>query len=143
MPVTLKQTISRKNGEVLQPSDLTVKSNARFECDSPRCAARHGETTVREWSEDDALKSPDALPDAFFRLIKIMPNPINQDEAKGFCSVQCCKDWLTYAYVPPKTGKQIMKDTVESAAQLELPFPPPLQETGDPWAAPDYIGGGK
>lgn len=142
MPATLNQTVVLKDGTVLQASDLKVSQIVSWACDSPRCAARHGKTTEFTWDELEASKTVDALPDGFFRLIKIMTNPLNQDEAYGFCSVQCCKDFLTYQYQSPKSGRQILAEK-EKAAQLVLPFPEPpidpvsvvpLQDTGDPWS---------
>ena len=121
MPATLKQVIKTKDGTVLQPSDITVDQKVVFVCDSRRCGSRHGVPTEIVWDEGEATKDIKALPDAFFRLIKIMPNPMDQTEALGFCSAQCGKDWLTYEYQPPRTGRAILKEAEDK--QMVLPFP--------------------
>lgn len=162
MPATLSQTVVLKDGTVLQASDLKVNQIVSWKCDSPRCSARHGKITEFTWDEGEATKDIKSLPDDFFRILKVHFNPLNNDEAVAFCSVTCLKDWATYAYVPPRTAKQILAEKeAENAAQLELPFDPPLnpitaesdatgfvekcgaiQDTGDPWLSPEYIGGG-
>ena len=148
MPATLNQTVLLKDGTVLQASDLKVNQIVSWSCDSPRCAARHGKTTEFTWDEGEATKDIKSLPDEFFRILKVHYNPLNNDQALAFCSVTCLKDWATYAYTPPKSGRQILAEKeAKDAAQMELPFdePPinpiscaaPLQDTGDPWASSD------
>lgn len=141
MPATLNQTVVLKDGTVLQASDLKVNQIVSWACDSPRCAARHGKTTEFTWDEEEATKDIKSLPDPFFHILKVHYNPLNNDQAVAFCSVTCLKDWATYAYVPPRTAKQILAE--KESSQLVLPFPEPpidpvsvvpLQDTGDPWS---------
>lgn len=153
MPATLSQTITTKDGVKIDPKDIKVTSSVLWKCDSGRCQSRHGQVTELTWNEEEATASIDNLPAGFFKLIKIMPNPLNQEEAYGFCSVTCARDWLMYDYQVPKSGKQILAEK-KTAAQMVLPFPePPLnpitaesdatgfvencgaaQDTGDPWS---------
>lgn len=156
MPAILNQEIRLKDGTVLQASDIKISSVVQWTCSSKRCAARHGKTTELVWDETEAEKSVLALPEGFFKLLKIAFDPLDQTQAADVCSVQCAKDWLTYDFIPPKLPRQILAEKeAKDAAQLSLPFPePPLnpitaesdatgfvdscgaaqfQDTGDPW----------
>jgi len=127
MPAILDQVIKLKDGTVLQPSDISVSSVVRWSCSSGRCAARHGKKTELVWDETEAEKSITALPDGFFRLLKIAYDPLDQTKAADVCCVQCAKDWLIYDFVPPKLPRQILAEKEsKDATQLELPFEEPI-----------------
>jgi hypothetical protein len=145
MPAILSQTILTKDGAVLQPKDIKVTSNVVWTCDSPRCAARHEKATELTWNEEEAQKDVLALPEGFFRIIKINYNPLDQNQAVAFCSPTCAKDYLTYVYFQPQTPKEQLAEQAEklkinAAAkaaidaenpQMKLPFPESVEKNAE------------
>jgi hypothetical protein len=85
-----------------------------FVCDSPRCSARHeGKATFLTWDEELAQKDISNLPEGFFRLIKIQPDPLNGEYNIFVCSPTCAKDYLVFSYVPPKSPRQLLQEKSE------------------------------
>lgn len=119
MPATVKQTlVVEVNGEKIVITDeskiLSQSQSVSVICDSPRHEARFGNRLPLIWNEQEAAKDVNNLPDGFFQLIKLQPNPLDQNHALVFCGAQCCKDWLTYCYVPFPTAKQLLEKEKES-----------------------------
>lgn len=103
------------------------KSIHRVVCDGPKCAARHAldaPVLIAEFDEEAVKVDPNAMPDAFFRLIESGFSPGNPILCT-FCSAQCNKDYLDYVYVEPLSPR-------EKAAQAQNNNPP---EHGDEIAA--------
>lgn len=139
MSIKIKRTVTVRDiaGQDIILSDTdksTVTTDAIFVCDSQRCASRNEEfATTFSWNEESAQQDFRSLPDGFFQLIKIQPDPLRGDEQFVFCCSQCAKDWLTYSYTRPANKKEhIEKLQVEAAAQIaidaqkmKLPFPEP------------------
>jgi hypothetical protein len=85
-----------------------------FVCDSPRCASRHeGKATFMTWDEELAQRDISNLPESFFRLIKVQPDPLNGDYNLFFCGPVCVKDYLVYSHVPPKSPRQLLQEKSE------------------------------
>ena len=138
MTVKIKKTVTVTDPTgtkvVLADTDKPIiTTDAIFVCDNPRCAARQGEfATSFSWNEQEAEKDFRSLPDGFFTLLKVIPDPLGQ-EAVVFCGAACAKDWLTYSYNRPLSKKEhIEKIQVNAAAQIamdaqdpqmKLPFP--------------------
>jgi len=124
-------TITDRDNIIAQVTDVEVY------CDSPRHEARYGNRLPLIWNENEAQKSVASLPDGFFSLIKIHPNPLDEKIVVVFCGPGCARDWLQYAYVPPLTAKAVLAKaqeglqvTAEAQAaieaanpQMKLPFP--------------------
>ena len=121
MPASLKQSVL-VNGVEVENKDIKVKAIVEWECDSIRCAARHGETVKLSWDQTETDKDPSKYPEDFFKTIMIHPNPLDVEEVVAFCSAQCVKDYLTYMYITPKGPKQILEGLKADQKQQELPF---------------------
>jgi hypothetical protein len=116
-------------------SPAIAKTSVLFQCDNPKCESRHGKLSSFSWDEDLAKQDVSTLPDDFSLLIKIHPDPFRSDYFVLFCGAVCAKDYLVYTYVPPKTPRQLKKESDAELAshvneegkkaieeQLELPF---------------------
>lgn len=127
-----REVIVQANGETIVLDENAkvekVETVVKITCDSPRCAARHGADapTVIEFTEEKVANDPTALPDGFAGLLKLGINPYNPDE-RVFCSPRCNKDFLDYAYVTPKSPRQIAQELAEKNAAV----------TAEPIATPE------
>jgi len=108
MPVQVTRNFVIKAGDqtiVLSPEEIqkSVETEITVTCSGPRCQARNArpEPFSITWKEEDAAKDPLALPDAFFTMLKIAPDPAKQAELV-FCGRLCAIDFLQYEYVPPQ-----------------------------------------
>jgi hypothetical protein len=132
MGATLKQktVVKCADGRVIILSEGDQISHeegeVEFVCDSPRHEARFGNRNPLVWDHEAAKTDETSLPDDFYGIIGVLPNPLST-EKREFCSVGCLKDWVTYAYVRPKTAKERLAesrpDVDKNPAQMELPFP--------------------
>ncbi len=103
---------------VLVPKEIKQETSILFCCDGPRCEARNGKPLRLSWIEEEAVEDTLNLPNEFFTIIKLQPSPTEVEKVYYFCGASCCRDWLIYSYVPPKTAKQLR----DEAAQMKLPF---------------------
>ena len=126
-----REIVANVNGAkvVLAPEELKQETFLEFTCAGPRCASRNGDAVRLSWIEEEVTKNVSLLPDKFFSIIKIQPDPIRPEDVEFVCGPQCAKDWLTYSYVPPKSSRQLKAEIEVTAAakaalesQLELPF---------------------
>lgn len=114
-----------------------AKTSVLFQCDNPKCESRHGKLSSFVWDEEQAKQDVSSLPDEFSKLIKIHPDPFRADYFVLLCGPVCAKDFLVYSYVPPKSPRQLKRETDEELAnraneerlktgekQLELSFNP-------------------
>lgn len=151
MPLLIDESMIYFDGEghkvVVPAKDAKPSVFLTVSCDGPRCAAlsRNGQISVIAWNEQDAQKDAETLPEEFFKIIKMQPEPLNPEKVLWFCSSVCCRDWLTYSYVRPRTVKELKEamkvpeKTQEAIAsqkqQLDLPFDAPQIES-----VPDATG---
>lgn len=111
MPLEQRRTLilKDKDGNIkpTEPTDSIAQSNDFIvTCDSPRCAARNGKVSVISWNKEAAGNDPSSVPDDFFRIIQILPDPKKVEQGFLFCSKQCAKDYLEYAYVTPLSPRE-------------------------------------
>ena len=136
MPVTVNRNFVVKVGEqtiVLTPEEVqkSVETEITVTCSGPRCQARHArpEPFSVKWKEEDAAKDPLALPDDFFTMLKLAPDPTKQQEFV-FCGPQCVIDYLRYSYVPPQPPRIALENAKrEQEKQLETLNPHLVQKT--------------
>jgi hypothetical protein len=98
---TAQILVRQANGQqiVLSGDDRIVKE-ITVECQSPRCPSRHGQEKPVEFTFNDQDPFP-AAGDNFMSLILPERSPSNPGFPLPFCSGQCLKDYLTYAYLTP------------------------------------------
>jgi len=108
MPVSVTRSYVVKAGDqtiVLSPEEIqkSVETEVTVTCSGPRCQARNARSDPFSvtWKEEEAVKDPLSLPDGFFTMLKITPDPTKQQEFV-FCGRLCAIDYLQYSYVPPQ-----------------------------------------
>ena len=113
---------------ILVPKEIKQETIINFTCDGPRCESRNGKPLRLSWIEEEAVADTLNLPNEFFTIVKLQPNPTQVEQVYYFCGAFCCKDWLTYSYEKPKTAKEhrdeikVTKEAQEIVdAQLSLP----------------------
>jgi len=103
---------------VNQHADVTVT------CDGPRCVGPKGNgPTVYQYDEEDVKKDPAALPDGMARIIQVIVDPLTvhgEAQAPGkkliFCRPRCNHDYFDYAYVAPKSPRELMQEAQANKA---------------------------
>jgi|ERR1700733_8547135 len=97
----------------------TPDTNITIICAGPKCAQRAGKDSpaTLTWNEEAIQKDASAIPDDFFRLLKLTIDPGSPKEF-SFCGQQCCRDFLTYVYVPSKSPREQMPEQAEKLAEL-------------------------
>lgn len=136
MPVQVNRSFVVKVGEqtiVLSPEEVqkSVETEITVTCSGPRCQARNARTAPFSvtWKEEEAAKDPQALPDAFFTMLKIAPDPTKQEEFV-FCGKSCAVDFLNYVYVPPQPPRIALENAKrEHEKKLEELNPHLVQKT--------------
>jgi hypothetical protein len=111
MPIEISRTLILKDkaGNVIpveKDSSIAQTTDLKASCDGPRCESRNGQIVSVAWNQEAAAADPNAVPDAFFRILQIVPNPKDPTKAFLFCSRQCAKDYLEYVYVPPLSPRE-------------------------------------
>lgn len=134
MPVVIdrKITAKTKDGSVVEleaNSVLDTDTTVTIVCAGPRCAVRHDtENPVTiTFNEEQVKKDANALPDEYARLLQLVITPFSPEQLP-FCGPSCLRDYLQYAYVEPKSprelAQQLAKQAKDEPKQLELPFTP-------------------
>jgi hypothetical protein len=146
MPVMIRRTvlIKDKEGKITQLTEtdqVSEETEVNVTCDSQRCGSRNtdGKPTVVAWNSEEVKADPTGAPDAFFRLITLIPDSANQKQLV-FCSAGCAKDYLTYEYVKPLSPReaaiiQVTNQTAD-AAKGRLPVNIVKFPAKDPAPAP-------
>jgi hypothetical protein len=121
MPPSAQVIVRVSNGSniILGENDRIVKE-ITVECQSPRCPSRHGQEKPVEFTFNDQDPFP-AAGDNFMSLILPERSPSNPGFPLPFCSGQCLKDYLTYAYLAPGPRANFGEENQET-------LPPPASE---------------
>lgn len=104
---------------------IASKTEIHVTCDGPHCGDNNKPAFTFHWVQEEVQKDPTALPDPFFRQIRIVTNPEAPVE-KAFCSALCVKDFFTYVYVTPQSPRErneqaVQNATVEAKKLLKMP----------------------
>lgn len=128
---TAQISVRQANGQtlVLSGDDRIVKE-VTITCESPRCAGRHGQDNPVGFTFNDQDPFPEAG-DQFMSLVLPDRSPSNPGYPKPFCSAQCLKDYLVYAYLAP-SPRQVDAGDVASTETVLPANEPVLQADGDP-----------
>jgi hypothetical protein len=121
LAATREVTVRSVNGSAFTITDtdkIETTTTYRVLCDGPRCASRRGQDTPVEvsWVEEEVQKDPLAMPDAFYRLIKMTVDPQKPREI-SFCGPQCAKDFFTYAYTEATPPRIALENTKREQAK--------------------------
>jgi|ERR1700689_1727025 len=118
------EVIVKLNGQsfLLTEGDR-IEKTVVIECNSARCASRHGQEKAQEVSLIDGQPMPEAgrqwlsiiLPETSPQYTPMPPN---------FCGPTCARDFLVYDYIAPSsTGVQEVQKTDEVLATAPTPEP--------------------
>jgi hypothetical protein len=133
MPILTKRTILIKNkdGQVTkltEQDEISEQIDVEVTCAGPHCGKHNpdGQPTKVSWNSDQVKDDPDGLPDCFYRLITLIPDPQSKQQIV-FCCAQCAKDYLTYTYVKPLSPKeqaliQVSNDAADAKNHKVIPF---------------------
>ena len=97
-------------------------------CDGPRCASRNGDKPVnfminKQAADKDPISN---IPEEFVRGFDLAPFG---GPTKWFCGPRCLKDFLDYAYVVPKTPRQLAAEAkLPPGLEKQAPPPPPYDK---------------
>lgn len=133
---------------VLTEGDRIVKE-VTIECNSLRCASRHGQSGPSEVSLIDGQPMPEKGRQ-WLSLILPETSPQYTPMPPNFCGPQCVKDFLSYQYIAPSSAGVQKVDCVpvenltpEQLAGLNSTAlsQPPVQKTDLPEPTPEQLAG--
>jgi hypothetical protein len=140
MIVSRAAIYTRETGEEVRLTEKEIESlrddnTYVITCDGPRCASNHAadEAVFVVLNDEQSRKNAEAVPDEFFRFIKVQPVP-NEDKLAEFCSRKCLTDYLVYAYVLPQSPREKaeqLKNNQQVDAQRAADVEPVSQADGE------------
>lgn len=111
--------VKTKDGQtiVLSPEDRLEKT-VTIECNSSRCASRHGQDKPLEVSIVEGEPMPEAG-EQWLSLILPEKSPQYTPMPPNFCGPQCARDFLVYDYIAPqhKSTENEQKQAIENIAR--------------------------
>lgn len=109
--------VKTKDGQtiVLSPEDRLEKT-VTIECNSSRCASRHGQDKPQEVSLVEGEPMPDAG-EQWMSLILPEKSPQYTPTPPNFCGPQCVRDFLVYDYLAPVKSTPTVQPDIQAHEQ--------------------------